>query len=123
MLAGSLCVRCATADEQEPVQAPFFEHIRRQPDPVRDIGGARVLAVLGDFVTTVHGLADLPHEVTGTAEGPASTIRFTVRLCIDTPTEADYYRHDGVLPYALRVLLPSWPPGGPPRRGTGTPGR
>lgn len=61
----------------------------------------------GEETYTIHGLADLPHEVTVTAEGPASTIRFTVRLCIDTPTEADYYRHGGILPYALRALLPS----------------
>jgi aconitate hydratase len=33
---------------------PFFEDIARCPRPVRDIEGARVLAVLGDSVTTDH---------------------------------------------------------------------
>jgi aconitate hydratase len=33
---------------------PFVEHISRQPEPLRDITGARVLAVLGDSVTTDH---------------------------------------------------------------------
>jgi aconitate hydratase len=30
---------------------------------------------------------------------------FEVRVRLDTPTEADYYAHDGILPYVLRQLL------------------
>ncbi len=33
---------------------PYFEDMKPQPDPVRDITGARVLAVLGDSITTDH---------------------------------------------------------------------
>jgi aconitate hydratase len=33
---------------------PFFEGLPREPEPVADIEGARVLAVLGDSVTTDH---------------------------------------------------------------------
>ncbi len=33
---------------------PYFEGMRREPAPVRDIGAARVLAKLGDSVTTDH---------------------------------------------------------------------
>jgi aconitate hydratase len=33
---------------------PFFENLPREPEPVQDIEGARVLAVLGDSVTTDH---------------------------------------------------------------------
>ncbi|WP_067899984.1 aconitate hydratase [Nocardia vaccinii] len=33
---------------------PYFEHMTREPQPVADITGARVLAVLGDSVTTDH---------------------------------------------------------------------
>ena len=33
---------------------PFFEGITADPAPLRDIEGARVLAVLGDSVTTDH---------------------------------------------------------------------
>jgi aconitate hydratase len=36
---------------QEP---PFFENFRMAPDPVRDIRGARPLAIFGDSVTTDH---------------------------------------------------------------------
>jgi len=33
---------------------PYFEGMEREPEPIRDISGARVLAVLGDSVTTDH---------------------------------------------------------------------
>src|SRR5205085_8199236 len=33
---------------------PFFEHLPREPEPIKDIENARVLAVLGDTVTTDH---------------------------------------------------------------------
>jgi aconitate hydratase len=33
---------------------PYFEGMGQQPEPVQDIGGARVLALLGDSVTTDH---------------------------------------------------------------------
>ncbi|HWF36863.1 MAG TPA: aconitate hydratase [Solirubrobacteraceae bacterium] len=33
---------------------PFFENLPREPEPIEDIDGARVLAVLGDSVTTDH---------------------------------------------------------------------
>ena len=29
----------------------------------------------------------------------------TVTLRVDTPIEADYYKHGGILPYVLRQLL------------------
>jgi aconitate hydratase len=31
-------------------------------------------------------------------------VEFNVRLRIDTPTEAEYYRHGGVLNFVLRQL-------------------
>ena len=33
-----------------------------------------------------------------------------LRLRIDTPVEADYYRHGGILPYVLRQLVGTSPP-------------
>ena len=35
-------------------KAPYFEGMKRRPDPVGDIKGARVLALLGDSITTDH---------------------------------------------------------------------
>ena len=42
------------ADSTYVKQPPFFVDMPRQPEPVRDIAGARVLALLGDTVTTDH---------------------------------------------------------------------
>jgi aconitate hydratase len=36
-----------------------------------------------------------------------STFTFDARLRIDTPTEAEYYRHGGVLNFVLRQLAAS----------------
>ncbi len=42
------------ADSTYIANPPFFAHMTLTPDPVRDIDGARVLAWLGDSVTTDH---------------------------------------------------------------------
>jgi aconitate hydratase len=45
----------AWADDSTYVRRPpFFENLPREPEPVADVEGARVLAVLGDSVTTDH---------------------------------------------------------------------
>jgi aconitate hydratase len=47
--------RFAWADDSTYVrQPPYFENLPREPEPVGDIEGARVLAKLGDSVTTDH---------------------------------------------------------------------
>jgi aconitate hydratase len=54
-------------------------------------------------ITGLEGLADdapLPHALHVKADGK----EFDVRLRIDTPKEADYYRHGGILQYVLRQL-------------------
>jgi aconitate hydratase len=45
----------------------------------------------------------VPREVTVTADG--KEFKATVR--IDTPGEAAYYRHGGIMPYVLRSLRAS----------------
>ena len=41
------------------------------------------------------------------ADGQSDEVPVTVR--IDTPIEAEYHRHGGILPYGLRELLASAP--------------
>jgi aconitate hydratase len=43
-------------------------------------------------------------HVTATA-ADGTTTEFTARCRIDTPVEAEYYRHGGILQYVLRDLL------------------
>src|SRR5262249_16606210 len=47
---------CFAGDEQPTYSGnpPFFEHITMETAPVKDITGARVLALLGDSITTDH---------------------------------------------------------------------
>ncbi|MHB8449774.1 MAG: aconitate hydratase, partial [Mycobacteriales bacterium] len=65
---------------------------------------AATLGLTGHEVFTLTGIAgttEIPREVTVTADG--REFRAVVR--IDTPAEADYYRHGGILPYVLRSLV------------------
>jgi aconitate hydratase len=64
----------------------------------------------GTEVFSVRGLAPLNRgetvpqvEVSATRQN-GETVTFAVRLRIDTPTEAEYYRHGGVLNFVLRQL-------------------
>ncbi|HLH47267.1 MAG TPA: aconitate hydratase AcnA [Acidimicrobiales bacterium] len=67
---------------------------------------AETLGLTGEEEIGVTGLAGLgpddplPRELQVTADGK----QFTVTLRIDTPKEADYFRHGGILLYVLRQL-------------------
>ncbi|GAA2856625.1 aconitate hydratase AcnA [Streptosporangium fragile] len=68
--------------------------------------GPGELGLTGRETITVTGLAaldgpDLPPTLTVTADD----ITFQARLRLDTPREAAYYRHGGIMPYVLRHLL------------------
>ena len=72
---------------------------------------ADALSLMGDEVFTIHGIVELNDGVTPTyvdVEAVAAdgrTVEFTALVRIDTPGEADYYRHGGILQYVLRSLL------------------
>jgi aconitate hydratase len=71
------------------------------------------LGLDGTEVITISGLEVLntgktPKTVTISAQREdGSVIEFEARVRIDTPTEADYYRHGGVIPFVLRQLAKS----------------
>jgi aconitate hydratase len=72
---------------------------------------AASLGLQGDEVFTVRGIAELnsgrtPDQVAVEAvAADGRTIEFSAWVRIDTPGEADYYRHGGILQYVLRSLL------------------
>ncbi|HLY84159.1 MAG TPA: aconitate hydratase AcnA, partial [Acidimicrobiales bacterium] len=96
------------------VLAESFERIHRSnlvgmgvlPLQFSDGDTAQSLGLTGEEIFDVTGLEALgdgdpmPHELRVSAGGKA----FPVRLRIDTPKEADYYRHGGILEYVLRQL-------------------
>jgi aconitate hydratase len=71
---------------------------------------AQSLGLLGTEQFSIAGVTvlndgELPKELTvlaTTDEGSTTEFRAVVR--IDTPMEAEYYRHGGILPYVLRQL-------------------
>jgi aconitate hydratase len=74
---------------------------------------ARSLGLTGEETFSIGGLAEAmadgggaPSEVQVTAErANGEPVSFDARVRIDTPREADYFRHGGILQYVLRGLL------------------
>jgi aconitate hydratase len=70
---------------------------------------ATTLGLTGDEVLDIVGVAAIADSIPDTvrvtalrADGTSSA--FDARVRIDTPGEAEYYRHGGILPYVLRQL-------------------
>jgi aconitate hydratase len=67
------------------------------------------LGLTGEEVFSITGVAaNLTPRMTVTVTAAAangSTRTFDAVVRIDTPDEADYYRHGGILPYVLRQVL------------------
>jgi aconitate hydratase len=96
------------------VIAESFERIHRSnligmgvlPLQFQDGENVKSLALTGEEVFEITGVDELnngvtPKLVTVTAGGKS----FKAKLRIDTPGEADYYRHGGIMQYVLRSLL------------------
>ena len=74
---------------------------------------AASLGLTGEEVISISGLAEAmgtgglpPQEVQVSAAREGSEpVAFAARVCIDTPREAEYFRHGGILQYVLRGLL------------------
>jgi aconitate hydratase len=103
------------------VIAQSFERIHRSnlvgmgvlPLQFPDGESARSLGLTGEEVFSITGLADAmadggapPGEVSVSAQRDgADALRFDAPVRIDTPREAEYFRHGGILQYVLRALL------------------
>jgi len=98
------------------VIAESFERIHRSnligmgvlPLQFREGENAESLGLTGEEVFEITGVAEKlnageapPREVTV----KAGDKRFTALVRIDTPKEAQYMRHGGILPFVLRQLL------------------
>ena len=91
------------------VLAESFERIHRSnligmgvlPLQFADGDTAESLGLTGREVFSIAGLSELPRTLTVHADDK----QFDARLRIDTPKEAEYYRHGGILQYVLRSRL------------------
>jgi aconitate hydratase len=68
---------------------------------------AESLGITGEEEFTVTGLAEPMNagELPRTVKVRAGDTEFEGRVRIDTPKEAEYFRHGGILQYVLRSLL------------------
>jgi aconitate hydratase len=69
------------------------------------------LGLTGEEPVTIRGISGAGELdlVGATLRVEAGTVAFAARCRIDTPTEAAWYRHGGILPFVLRRLAPPAP--------------
>jgi aconitate hydratase len=68
----------------------------------------RTLGLTGDEEFSITGIVELNSgKIPATVAVTAGSVRFTAKVRIDTPGEADYYRHGGIMQYVLRSLISS----------------
>ncbi len=106
-----LGVRAVIAESYERIHRSNLIGMGVLPLEFPEGQSAQSLGLTGDEVLSLEGITELnegriPRTVHVTATRPdGTTTGFDARVRIDTPGEADYYRHGGILPYVLRSLL------------------
>jgi aconitate hydratase A / 2-methylisocitrate dehydratase len=101
-----LGVRAVVAESYERIHRSNLIGMGILPLQLMDGASATSLGLSGSETFAITGLADgkaREATVTAVSEG-GSSLRFRVRVRIDTPHERDYLRHGGILPYAVRSL-------------------
>ena len=63
------------------------------------------LGLTGEETIDITGVTAFNDELPDTVHVKAGDIEFDAKVRIDTPGEADYYRHGGIMQYVLRKLL------------------
>jgi aconitate hydratase len=101
-----LGVRVVIAQSYERIHRSNLIGMGVLPLQFKEGESASSLGLTGSETFTVSGITAMnsggvPKEVTVTADGKS----FTAKVRIDTPGEADYYCHGGIMQYVLRSLL------------------
>jgi aconitate hydratase len=98
-----LGVRAVIAESYERIHRSNLIGMGILPLQFPDGESVASLGLSGEETFTITGLAgagEIPREVTVRADG----VEFTANVRIDTPREAEYFRHGGILQYVLRRL-------------------
>ena len=104
-----LGVRAVIAESYERIHRSNLIGMGVLPLQYAEGQSAATLGLTGHEVFSVTGLDSLsdgvaPKTVAVRAEEGDRLVEFEVRLRIDTPMEAEYYRNGGILPYMLRQM-------------------
>ena len=106
-----LGVRAVIAQSYERIHRSNLIGMGVLPLQFPDGESAESLGLTGDETFAITGVTVLndgltPRTVNVTADdGNGKSTSFDARVRIDTPGEADYYRHGGIMQYVLRSLL------------------
>jgi aconitate hydratase len=103
-----LGVRAVLAESYERIHRANLIGMGVLPLQFRPGRNATTLGLCGDEEFSIHGLASAGQppkrvRVSAAADGRRA-VEFDADVRIDTPSEADYYRHGGILPYVLRRI-------------------
>ena len=106
-----LGVRAVIAESYERIHRSNLVGMGVIPLQFADGDSAESLGLTGEEEFTITGVAGPldDGELPRTATVRAGDVEFEARVRIDTPKEAEYFRHGGILPYVLRQLLSSAP--------------
>ena len=76
--------------------------------PLQFVDGANAdsLGLTGEETFSITGVTELNEgRIPSTVQVTAGDVAFTAKVRIDTPGEAEYYRHGGIMQYVLRSLI------------------
>ncbi|GAA2849390.1 hypothetical protein GCM10020220_043430 [Nonomuraea rubra] len=102
-----LGVRAVIAESYERIHRSNLIGMGVLPLQFPEGGSAEALGLTGEETFDITGVEEL-NQGTGipqTVHVKAGDIEFDAVVRIDTPGEADYYRHGGIMQYVLRSLL------------------
>ena len=107
-----LGVKAVIAESYERIHRSNLVGMGVLPLQFNNNENAEKLGLDGSETFDIKGIEELnngkiPQNVEVIATGKNGTKAFTAKVRIDTPGEADYFRHGGILPYVLRQLAAS----------------
>jgi aconitate hydratase len=107
-----LGVKAVIAESYERIHRSNLVGMGVLPLQFNNNENAEKLGLDGSETFDIKGIEELnngkiPQNVEVIATGKNGTKTFTAKVRIDTPGEADYFRHGGILPYVLRQLATS----------------
>ncbi len=102
-----LGVRAVIAESYERIHRSNLIGMGVLPLQYPDGQSADSLGLTGEETFDITGVTALADSIPDTVHVRAGDAQFDAVLRIDTPGEADYYRHGGIMSYVLRQLLDS----------------
>ncbi len=103
-----LGVKAVIAESYERIHRSNLIGMGVLPLQFLDGENPRALGLTGDEEFAITGIVELNSgKIPATVAVTAGSVRFTAKVRIDTPGEADYYRHGGIMQYVLRSLISS----------------